>query len=186
MLFDAKEKHWWKWPHSFILWDCLTTLELKYSQRYLENTVIWEANWHYNDEIRWRKSVSFFKYYKASEWNQSPRQVEGSNTDKRERMRNITMRPIALTEGGRHAQHCWGLWGYEKVLEEAGQLCAWEAGMARTLAWGGGRTRLLAFVIWKNPLWRLQLPQQFKTYRTQLSAPEQTKITHGHLKRIST
>lgn len=158
---------------SFILWDCLTTLELKYSQRYLENTVIWEANWHYNnDEIRRRKSVRFFlKYYKASEWNQSPRQVEGSNTDKQERMRKVSVRPIALTEGGRHAQHCWGLWWvWESSRRRAGQLCAWEAGRARTLAWRGGRTRLLAFVITERiPLWRLQLPQQFKTYRTQLS-----------------
>lgn len=156
---------------SFILWDCLTTLELKYPHRYLENTVIWEADtiimMKFDDGNQW----DFFKYYKASEWNQSPRQVEGSNTDKQERMRKVFVCPTALTEGGHHAQCCWCLWGvWESSRRRAGQLCVWKVGRARTQAWGGGRTRLLAFVITERiPLWRLQLPQQFKTHRTQLS-----------------
>ena len=111
---------------SFILWDCLTTLELKYPHRYLENTVIWEADtiimMKFDDGNQW----DFFKYYKASEWNQSPRQVEGSNTDKQERMRKVFVCPTALTEGGHHAQRCWCLWGYEKVLEEERDSCVCE------------------------------------------------------------
>ena len=115
-------------------------------------------SWLYNnDEIQWWNQWDIFKYYKASKWNQSPRQVEGSNSDKQERMRKVFVCPTTLTEGGHHAQRCWGLWGvWESSRRRAGQLCVWEAGRARTQAWGRGRIRLLAFVITERiPLWRL-------------------------------
>lgn len=85
----------------------------KISLTLLGNIIIWEADWYHNDNTRillYRESLRFLKCCDASKWNQSLRQVEGSNMRGTKRWRNSFV-PQALMKNWHHSGHCRGLCG---------------------------------------------------------------------------
>lgn len=114
--------------HSFILilWDCLTTLELKYSQHYPEKTIIWEANWHCNKDEIWRwKSVWFFKVLQGFWMKSEPKTSGGkqyvSTQEDEESICGPNSPPWLRVHAMTNTAEACGR--YEKVLEEEWDSC---------------------------------------------------------------